>query len=136
MSVIKSKRSESDCLFEYNAIKLREFTRDQCIKLPKRRTFFGNTDIAALARDVARYATEANDIYPLNQHEVQMRRDNLIRAKGALKALSTEVTALKDRQLLSESVFIQWNKLIDDERSYLSGAMSKDRERYKNIQKE
>ena len=136
MSVIKSKRSEADCLYVYNAIKLRAFTRDQCIKLPKRRTFYGNTVLAELANDVAIYVIYANEIYPLNHEEVQMRRNNLIRAKGCLAALTTEVTELRDRNLLSENVFIAWDKLIDDEDRLISGIMKKDRERYKNISKE
>lgn len=136
MSVIKSKRSEADCLYVYNALELRRFTRDQCKKLPKRRTFYGNTLIAELSSQVAEHAVEANEIYPLNEHEVQMRRDHVLCAKGKLAALTTEVNELRRSDLLNEKVYLHWSRLIDDEDRLLAGVLKKDRERYKNLQKE
>lgn len=133
MSVIKSKRKEADCFYVYNALELREFSRKQCMKLPKRRTFYGNIEIYMLASNVANYAAQANDIYPLNQHEVQIRRDCMIHAKGNLAALTMEVNVLVRENLIDGKTAIAWNQLIDQEDRLLGGAMKKDRERYKNI---
>ena len=133
MSVIKSKRSEADCLFVYNALELRSYTRSQCLKLPKRRTFYGNTEIYELAQSMANHAVRANSIYPLNLHEVQMRRDELILAKADLMALTTEVNDLYKENLINEKVAKAWCIMIDQEERLLGGALKKDRERYKDM---
>ena len=51
MSVIKSKREESTVLFLDNAIDLHVYTLKQCMKFPKRYTFFITKGIVDLSRE-------------------------------------------------------------------------------------
>ena len=85
MSVYKSKRSESSMQFVDTAKKLEAFTLSCCMKAPKRYTFFLTSRIMQLASDVHEHATAANNIWPTNQHEAQMRRDELTRANIAVQ---------------------------------------------------
>ena len=89
--------------------------------------------IADLAAQVAEHSVEANEIYPLNAHEAQMRRDHILSARGKLATLTTEIAELRKCDLINEKVCLQWSKLIDDECRLLAGALKKDRERYKNL---
>lgn len=66
--------------FVDTAKKLEAFTLSCCMKAPKRYTFFLTSRIMQLASDVHEHAAAANNIWPTNQHEAQMRRDELTRA--------------------------------------------------------
>ena len=87
MSVYKSKRGESSAQFVETARKLEVHTLAQCLKIPKRYTFFLSTEIMRLASEVYNNVKSANSIFPSNQHEVQMRRDKLTEANNALQCL-------------------------------------------------
>ena len=70
--------------FVDTAKKLEAFTLSCCMKAPKRYTFFLTSRIMQLASDVHEHAAAANNIWPTNQHEAQMRRDELTRANLSL----------------------------------------------------
>lgn len=94
MSIYKSKRSESSMQFVDTAKKLEAFTLSCCMKAPKRYTFFLTSRIMQLASDVHEHAAAANNIWPTNQHEAQMRRDELTRANIALQNLDPKLQLL------------------------------------------
>ena len=94
MAVYKSKRSESSMQFVDTAKKLEAFTLSCCMKAPKRYTFFLTSRIMQLASDVHEHAAAANNIWPTNQHEAQMRRDELTRANIALQNLDPKLQLL------------------------------------------
>lgn len=74
MSVIKSKRSESNMEFVHTARELQIYTIRKCVNFPKRYTFYVSQPIAASATRIHQYAKMANSIYPTNQRESQMRQ--------------------------------------------------------------
>ena len=90
MSVIKSKRNTSDMEFIANARKLQIYTVKKCINFPKRYTFYISQPIANASTRIYEDVRRANSIYPLNQHEAQMRRDCFLRANAELYSLTSQ----------------------------------------------
>lgn len=140
MAVYKSKRSESSMQFVDTAKKLEAFTLSCCMKAPKRYTFFLTSRIMQLASDVHEHAAAANNIWPTNQHEAQMRRDELTRANIALQNLDPKLQLLYEaaRQNPEGCKWIgkameQWGSMIAEEAKLLAAVRKKDRQRYKDL---
>lgn len=140
MAVYKSKRSESSMQFVDTAKKLEAFTLSCCMKAPKRYTFFLTSRIMQLASDVHEHAAAANNIWPTNQHEAQMRRDELTRANIALQNLDPKLQLLYEaaRQNPEGCKWIgkameQWGAMIAEEAKLLAAVRKKDRQRYKDL---
>ena len=67
-----------------------------CTKSPKRYSTLLTNRIFELASTVHDEVRAANNIYPKNKHEAQMRRDHLTNANIALQNLSPKLTLLYD----------------------------------------
>ena len=67
-----------------------------CTKSPKRYSTLLTNRIFELASTVHEEVRAANNIYPKNKHEAQMRRDHLTNANIALQNLSPKLTLLYD----------------------------------------
>jgi len=133
MSVPKSRRGESNALFVYKARELKIHTMRQCVHFPKRFTFYIGQDIAESANRIYRYVIQADNIYPVNKHEAQERRDWVVRAEGELKTLNANICVADEMFGISENIMLKWSELIDTEMRLLTGVKKKDRERYKNL---
>ena len=86
MSVYKSKRGESSVQFIETARQLEAHTFACCMKAPKRYERFLTGRIMELSSEVHDRVRAANNIWPTNRHEAQLRRDELMVAvdMGAL----------------------------------------------------
>lgn len=140
MSVYKSKRSESSMQFVDTAKKLEAFTLSCCMKAPKRYTFFLTSRIMQLASDVHEHAAAANNIWPTNRHEAQLRRDELMRANNALQNLSPKLQLLYDSILQNpegygwiHKAMQRWGDLICEEAKLIAAVKKNDRQRYKDL---
>lgn len=140
MAVYKSKRSESSMQFVDTAKKLEAFTLSCCMKAPKRYTFFLTSRIMQLASDVHEHAAAANNIWPTNQHEAQMRRDELTRANIALQNLDPKLQLLYDSILQNpegygwiHKAMQRWGDLICEEAKLIAAVKKNDRQRYKDL---
>ena len=140
MSVYKSKRGESAVQFIETARKLQEHTLTQCLKVPKRYTFLLTQEIMHLATAVYNGVVSANSVFPMNQHEVQLRRDYLIAANASLQSLDRQLGLLagvlyKNPENFKgfESAFTTWGDLINEEAKLISGVRRADRARYKDL---
>ena len=111
--------------FVDTAKKLEAFTLSCCMKAPKRYTFFLTSRIMQLASDVHEHAAAANNIWPTNQHEAQMRRDELPRANIALQNPEGYKWIGKAME--------QWGAMIAEEAKLLAAVRKKDRQRYKDL---
>lgn len=80
MSVIKAMRGESAMQFIETARRLELHAFSVCTKAPKRYAPLLTNRIFELASTVHEEVRAANNIFPHNQHEAQMRRDHLINA--------------------------------------------------------
>ena len=65
MAVLKSNRNESQLQFLDTARDLEIFTLRNCVKFPKRYTFFITTEIVRLSQSVFNNVKAANSIFPL-----------------------------------------------------------------------
>lgn len=133
MSVIKSKRAESEMEFLYNARELEIFTLRKCTSFPKSFMFLKTKQIAELAVSIHSNVKQANSIYPINQHEVQMRRDHLINAEAELNDLVGAIEVAQELFGINMSVMKSWTALIDKEIRLVKAVKKKDRERYKDL---
>lgn len=152
MSVLKSKRGESDVAFLDVARRLEAYTLEQCLKLPKRLTFFLSIEAMKWGSAVYNNVKAANSIYVTNQHEAQIRRDYFTEANNALQILDGKIGLLYDtlsknpeqfgggsrdqnsgRRRL-ETAVKTWTALINEEAALISKIKKADRARYKDLQ--
>ena len=136
MSVIKSKRGESEAEFLANARALQAYTIRKCVNaIPKRYTFYIGQNIAAIATRVYELVKCGNSIYPLNQHEAQMRRDYFLRAHAELQNLISQIELANEIIQFEDQVLPEWSRLIGNEIRLVKGILKADRERYKDLPK-
>ena len=133
MSVIKSQRNISEMEFIANARKLQIFTVRKCVSFPKRYTFYVSQPIANSATRIYEDVRRANSIYPLNQHEAQMRRDCFLRANAELYSLISQIEVAQELFGIEMGVMQNWLDIIDFEIRLVKAVMKSDRERYKNL---
>ncbi len=133
MSVIKSQRTESEIEFLHTARELQIYTIKKCVGFPKRYTFYLSQPIAEAATHVHEWVKMANSIYPVNAHEVQLRRDYFLRANAQLNSMVSQIEVAHELFGLEPNVMKYWMDLVDTEIRLVKGIMKKDRARYKNI---
>lgn len=133
MAVIKSNRTESEMEFIHTARQLQIHTIQKCVNFPKRYTFYVGQPMAECATRIHEYVKCANSIYPLNQHEVQMRRDYLLRANAELNSLISQIEVAGELFGLEPDKMKFWMEIIEKEIRLVKGTMKKDRERYKDL---
>lgn len=140
MSVIKAMRGESTMQFVETARKLELHAFSVVTKAPKRYGPYLLYKIMGLATAVHDEVRAANNIYPRNQHEVQMRRDCLTRANIALQNLSPKLTLLYDAILQNpekcpwiDNAMKVFGEYIMEEAKLISKVKKTDSERFKNL---
>ncbi len=133
MSVIKSKRSTSDMEFLYNARKLQIHTIQKVVNFPKRYTFYVSQPIAACATRIHEYVKCGNSIYPLNQHEVQMRRDYFLRANAELNNLVSQLELANELFGIDMDAMKYWMDIVELEIRLVKAVLKADRQRYKDL---
>ena len=133
MSVIKSKRNESEMEFVHTARQLQIHTIQKCVGFPKRYTFYISQPIANCATRIHEYVKCANSFYPTNQHEVQMRRDYMLRANAELNSLVAQIEVANELFGLEADKMKYWMDIVEQEIRLVKGAMKKDKERYKDL---
>lgn len=136
MSVLKPNRGLAEPQFIQTARILEITTIKKCISFPKRYTFFLTLYIAYSGWVIYRSVMKANSIYPVNAHEVQVRRDHFANARAELYNLTSQIGIADEVFGLNEKTMLEWTALIDKEISLVNGIMKKDRSRYKNIMPE
>ena len=133
MSVIKSKRAESEMEFIHNARQLQIYTIQKCVGFPKRYTFYISQPLSNCATRIHEYVKCANSIYPLNQHEAQMRRDYLLRANAELNSLVSQIEVANELFGIESNKMKFWMDIVEKEIRLIKGTMKKDRERYRDL---
>lgn len=134
MSVIRSKRGESEAEFLATARKLQIFTIQKCVNaIPKRYTFYIATPMADSARRVYEDVKRGNSINPVNQHEVQIRRDWFLQANAELYNLVGQIEVAHELVKFDPAILREWSGLISTEIRLVKGILKSDRERTKNL---
>ena len=133
MSVPRSSRSTSDMEFIAKARELESETRRKCVNSPKRYTFYGLQELWMTSRRIYAYVKKANSVFPTNKHELQIRRDYLIRANCELQDYISQVELLTEDFVLIPEHSKKLMAIVDTELRLVKAVMKKDRERWKNL---
>lgn len=133
MSVIKSKRGESDMEFLYNARSLQIYSIQKVVSFPKRYTFYVSQPLANSATRIYEFLKKGNSIYPLNQHEVQMRRDFFLNAYAELQNLVSQIEVAHELFGIEANVMQMWMEMVEKEIRLVKAIMKKDRARYQEL---
>lgn len=135
MSVLMKDRGKSSIQFVDTARALEVLTLKNCLKFPKRYTFFITTELVRLSQSVYNNVKSANSIYPTNQSEVQMRRDYLTKANCDLQALISQLGVAKEITSgeIKSTTWVEWMNLIEEEAKLISAVKKADKERFKTL---
>lgn len=133
MSVVKSKRKESALQFLDTASQLHIYSIKQCVKFPKRYTFYVSQNISDTASEILKCVKSANSIFPTNVHEMQVRRDYFLRAYAETQSLISLINDAKELFDISGTAMTGWMELIQTELKLLRGIMKTDKQRYGKI---
>lgn len=133
MSVLKSKRGESSAQFLETARELELYTLRQCVKFPKRYTFFITNEIVRLSQEVLNGVKSANSIYPTNPIEAQLRRNYFIEAYCSLQNLISQLSIAKELfgTIFEAKIWTNWLDLIESEAKMITAIKKSDKERFK-----
>lgn len=133
MSVIKSKRSTSDMEFLQTARNLQIHSIKKCANFPKRYTFYVSVPLANAATRVYEEVKKGNSIYPVNQHEVQMRRDCFLKANAELYSIVSQIEVAQEIFGLDYDAVKFWMEMVDKEIGLVKAVLKSDRARYKEL---
>ncbi len=119
MSVYKSKRGESSVQFIETARQLEAHTLACCMKAPKRYSFLLTQRIMETASEVHDHVRAANNIWPTNQHELQLLYDGIMQNPEGYKWIHKAMQ--------------HWGELISEEARLIAAVKKNDRQRYKDL---
>ena len=106
--------------FLATARKLEIYTIQKCVNFPKRYTFYVSQPLAAAATRIYEDVKRGNSIYPLNQHEVQIRRDYFLHANAELQSMISQLEVAQELFGIEMDTLKYWMDIVDTEswRSY------------------
>lgn len=130
MAVLKQKRNESTVQFLDTARQLEIFTLKNCVKFPKRYTFFITTEIVRLAQSIYNCVKSANSIFPSGELEVRLRKEFFIKANCDLQCLISQLDVAKEMfgAEVKATTWCMWMNLIETEAKLISAVKKKDQE--------
>jgi hypothetical protein len=133
MSVPRSARATSDMQFLLTARELRIFTIRRCAAIPKRYTFYVAVPLSDLSKEIYGHVKRGNSIYPTNQHEAQLRKDEFIYAVAVLQDLVSELEADAELIQIEERHMKEWMELVNREINLIKAVIKSDKARYKDL---
>ena len=113
--------------FLATARKLQIYTIQKCVNFPKRYTFYVSQPLANAATRIYEDVKRGNSIYPLNQHEVQMRRDFFLQSMISQLEVAQELFGIEMETLK------YWMDIVDTEIRLVKAVIKNDRARYKDL---
>ena len=119
--------------FLATARKLQIYTIQKCVNFPKRYTFYVSQPLANAATRVYEYVKCANSIYPLNQHEAQLRRDCFIKANAELNSIASQLVVAQELFGIDMETLMYWADMVNTEIRLVKAVMKDDRDRYKDL---
>ena len=133
MSVIKSERKVSEMEFLANARKLQIYTIKKCANFPKRYNFYISTPLAAISTRIHEHVKIGNSIYPTNESEYQLRREQFIMANAELQNLISQIEVASEIFGIEAKTMEYWMSIVKKEIALIKSVIRKDKERLKDI---
>lgn len=131
MSVIKSKRDESEMEFLNKARELQIYSIRKCAHFPKRYTFYVSQPLAASATRIHEYVKLGNSVYPTNAHEAQLRVDYFLKARAELNNLVSQIEVAAELFEFEPNVMKHWMELVSTELRLVTALIKSDRARFR-----
>lgn len=133
MSVKVADRKESHVQFITTAGELLKHTTSNCLKFPKRITFFISTDLVKTAQEIYRDLVYANSLYLFTKEHAVRRKELFEKSLGYLDYLSSMLNvAIVYVPNTKEAVWSKWTKLIDREKDLIKAVIKSDEKRLKD----
>lgn len=133
MSVKVADRKESHVQFITTAGELLKHTTSNCLKFPKRITFFISTDLVKTAQEIYRDLVYANSLYLFTTEHAVKRKELFEKSLGYLDYLSSMLNvAIVYVPNTKEAVWSKWTKLIDREKDLIKAVIKSDEKRLKD----
>lgn len=133
MSVKVADRKESHVQFITTAGELLKHTTSNCLKFPKRITFFISTDLVKTAQEIYRDLVYANSLYLFTKEHAVKRKELFEKSLGYLDYLSSMLNvAIVYVPNTKEVVWSKWTKLIDREKDLIKAVIKSDEKRLKD----
>lgn len=133
MSVKVADRKESHVQFITTAGELLKHTTSNCLKFPKRITFFISTDLVKTAQEIYRDLVYANSLYLFTKEHAEKRKELFEKSLGYLDYLSSMLNvAIVYVPNTKEAVWSKWTKLIDREKDLIKAVIKSDEKRLKD----
>lgn len=131
-TVLKSQRNESkqDFLEDINNAFVESCKRIE--RLPKKLMVI-KSKMYDLIFEAHELVYEGNSIYPVNQHEVQLRRDKLILARAKLYSFKRTITAVKEITDIKTTSAAYWSSIIQKSIDSLGKIITANRRQFKNL---
>lgn len=136
MSVVKSKRSESNIEFLNTAREVEIFYLKILAQKPKKYKAFLSDELIRLSADTYNNAKAANSIYPASADDAKLRRQYMLKAycSNQMVISQTEVLyAVCQSDALSIKELEQIAHKLYDLDKLLKAVIKKDKERYKDL---
>lgn len=119
--------------FVDTATRLHIHTIKQCVKFPKRYTFYISQKITETAGEIVKCTKGANSIFPTNAHEVQLRRDYLLGAYAETQSLVSLINDAAELFSISGGTMLEWMGLVQSELNLLKGVLKSDKKRFRKF---
>lgn len=133
MSVKVADRKESHVQFITTAGELLKHTTSNCLKFPKRITFFISTDLVKTAQEIYRDLVYTNSLYLFTKEHAVKRKELFEKSLGYLDYLSSMLNvAIVYVPNTKEVVWSKWTKLIDREKDLIKAVIKSDEKRLKD----
>ena len=130
MSVKVADRKESHVQFITTAGELLKHTTSNCLKFPKRMTFYCSIKLVDTAQNIYRDLIYANSLYLFTDEHAKKRKELFEKSLGYLDFLSSmlniEIVYVPNTK---ETVWSKWTKLIDREKDLIKAVMKSDEKR-------
>lgn len=133
MSVPRSQRQTSSLEFIMNARRLQIFTIERVDNFPNRRKQSTGYPLIADARYIHENVKRANNLYPTNQHEYEMRRDFLLLARGKLDSMIAQIEVAFEVCKFDVKILKTWSALCANEITLINGVLESDKRRYSGL---
>ena len=134
MSVLSRYRAESKVDFIYTARLLAVSIIKSCVDTKKGRyNATVSEPTVQSAWKVYEHVKRGNSIYPTNQSEVQLRRNQFLLAKAELYVLDSKIGVAHEFYHFSDHDLDEMGDFVDKELKLIDKVLDSDRKRYKNL---
>ena len=130
--VPKSKRKKSKKQYLMSAREINMEVIRLCCSFPKKYEYYLCTPIADTSARIYENVRKADSINPKNRHELELRTDFLIFAKGEVNYLISQLEMMNEFERISPSRMEKLMSEVSKELESLEEIIKEDKVRYKN----